>query len=177
MCFLHGREILRKTGRPQGLLETSWGGTSIESWSSSAALQQCDGAIAEKTLTNSPQHFEDDPDNGPRWAAMVAPLLSVGIRGALWSVSAATLNQSKCEMQSSSCCCWPLVWTGRYQGEANAGNIDKSNKYACQIKALIEDWRNRWATEGNLLSPAGTDFPFIVASLAPEAGNASPVLR
>lgn len=33
VCYIHGRTLLRKTNRPQGLLESCWGGTRIESWS------------------------------------------------------------------------------------------------------------------------------------------------
>ena len=30
VCFIHGRRLVEETGRPQGMLESCWGGTSIE---------------------------------------------------------------------------------------------------------------------------------------------------
>ena len=41
VCFTYGRALLRDTGRPQGLIESCWGGTAIERWSNAEALQEC----------------------------------------------------------------------------------------------------------------------------------------
>ncbi len=133
VCFLHGRALLRDTGRPQGLLETSWGGTPIESWSSAAALAQCPGGSISTGGGDENGNDDDDDNNnnnnnddgkdrgaggnvyyadggddvdvavaalapeaaavveapaanGPHWAAMVVPILRVGVRGVIWCV-------------------------------------------------------------------------------------------
>lgn len=42
VCWLYGRMIHQALGgRPIGLIATSWGGTSIELWMPSKALQEC----------------------------------------------------------------------------------------------------------------------------------------
>ena len=46
VCFIHGRELVKATGRPQGMLESCWGGQSIESFSSLQASQACGGDAA-----------------------------------------------------------------------------------------------------------------------------------
>jgi len=131
VCFLHGLELLQATGRPQGLLEASWGGTGIERWSSEAATARC---------------AQEEPDEldaslsgglGGNWAGMIAPLLPLPIRGVLW-----------------------------YQGEANSQNIARGNRYACQLQALIQDWRERFAAH-----PAG-DATWVSVQLA-AAGDSS----
>eukprot|EP00658_Telonema_sp_P-2_P038272 TRINITY_DN27493_c0_g1_i1.p1 TRINITY_DN27493_c0_g1~~TRINITY_DN27493_c0_g1_i1.p1 ORF type:complete len:514 (+),score=91.41 TRINITY_DN27493_c0_g1_i1:39-1580(+) len=69
VCFVYGRNLVRTTGRPQGLLQSCWGGTSVESWSSKAALARC----------SSPAKSDGD-----HYAAMIAPLLKFAIKGAIW---------------------------------------------------------------------------------------------
>ena len=127
VCFLHGRELLRKTGRPQGMMESCWGGTSIQSWSSPEALAACGNPY--------PGPQSDDGDHFS--AAMIQPLLNVSIRGAVW-----------------------------YQGEENAGSVASGNAYACQMKALVNDWRSKWNT-----APGNKDFPFIIHQLSAYPGK------
>ena len=67
VCFIHGRELVKATGRPQGMLESCWGGQSIESFSSSDAAKACGGSEA-----------------GDHYTAMIAPILNFSIRGAIW---------------------------------------------------------------------------------------------
>ena len=101
VCFAHGIELLRATGRPQGLLETSWGGTQIERWSSGAALAVCRGnhshtsksdgegipSLTEPPATTVAADPDDSFDGGSAsglWNGMVVPLLPLPIRGVVW---------------------------------------------------------------------------------------------
>ena len=91
-CFLHGRALLRETGRPQGMLESCWGGTPIQAWSSQAALGQCNGT--NNAMENVGAGVTDSAGmeeyRGLRgaastlWAGMIAPLLKLPIKGAIW---------------------------------------------------------------------------------------------
>ena len=41
VCLVHGLRLINATGRPLGLIESSWGGSEIELWSSKEALARC----------------------------------------------------------------------------------------------------------------------------------------
>jgi len=41
VCWLYAKYIYLKRGVPMGLVETSWGGTNIEAWSSPDSLHTC----------------------------------------------------------------------------------------------------------------------------------------
>ncbi|XP_029302776.1 sialate O-acetylesterase-like [Cottoperca gobio] len=73
VCWLFGRYLYKRLQYPIGLVESCWGGTPVEAWSSSRALQQC-GQL---------------DNHGPRgnsvlWNAMIHPLLNMTIKGAIW---------------------------------------------------------------------------------------------
>lgn len=72
---------------------------------------------------------------------MIVPLLRFPIRGAVW-----------------------------YQGEANSGSAAEANRYACQMQAMIADWRQHWANSSG--------FVFNLAQLAAwKTGPSVAVLR
>eukprot|EP00039_Didymoeca_costata_P020200 m.340426 g.340426 ORF g.340426 m.340426 type:complete len:521 (+) comp19301_c0_seq1:20-1582(+) len=123
VCMVHGISILKKTGRPQGMLESCWGGTPIEAWTSKEGAEMC----------NSQKKAAD----GDLYAGMINPLLNFPIKGAIW-----------------------------YQGEANSRN---GNPYACQMKAMITDWRQKWYKSGN--------FTFGLVQLAPAGDSSGGILR
>ena len=41
VCWLYGKHLYDKFQRPIGLVQSAWGGTRIEAWSSPAALEVC----------------------------------------------------------------------------------------------------------------------------------------
>jgi len=41
VCWLYATYIYEKRGVPMGLVETAWGGTNIEAWSSPDCLHAC----------------------------------------------------------------------------------------------------------------------------------------
>uniref|UniRef100_UPI003AAFAC71 sialate O-acetylesterase n=1 Tax=Centroberyx gerrardi TaxID=166262 RepID=UPI003AAFAC71 len=74
VCWLFGRYMYDKLKYPIGLVESCWGGTPVEAWSSSRALQQC----GLEELENGPQN------NSILWNAMIHPLLNMTLKGAIW---------------------------------------------------------------------------------------------
>ena len=72
VCYFYGQRIFEGLGAkvPVGLVNTNWGGTDIESWSSPDALARCPGS--NKT------------DGSVRYNAMISPLLNMTISGWVW---------------------------------------------------------------------------------------------
>ncbi|XP_029374215.1 sialate O-acetylesterase [Echeneis naucrates] len=77
VCWLFGRYMYDILQYPIGLVESCWGGTPVEAWSSSRALQQC--GLDRSTESPSPKDR-----NSVLWNAMIHPLLNMTIKGAIW---------------------------------------------------------------------------------------------
>ncbi|XP_038123802.1 sialate O-acetylesterase [Cyprinodon tularosa] len=75
VCWLFGRYMYDKLQYPIGLVESCWGGTPVEAWSSPRALKQCglnqseDNSMMKSTVL---------------WNAMIHPFLNMTIYGAIW---------------------------------------------------------------------------------------------
>ena len=41
VCWMYGKNIHKALGIPIGLVDTNWGGTPVEAWSSPDALAKC----------------------------------------------------------------------------------------------------------------------------------------
>ncbi|KAM6432101.1 sialate O-acetylesterase isoform 1-T5 [Liasis olivaceus] len=83
VCWLFGRYLFEKLKYPIGLINTSWGGTPIEAWSSKQALHEC--GLSEYVERSPPSYL----DAGPRevsvlWNAMVHPFVNMTIQGVIW---------------------------------------------------------------------------------------------
>uniref|UniRef100_A0A3P8U8E7 Sialic acid acetylesterase n=1 Tax=Amphiprion percula TaxID=161767 RepID=A0A3P8U8E7_AMPPE len=78
VCWLFGRYMYDNLNYPIGLVESCWGGTPVEAWSSTRALQKCG---LEKTEDRSLSHIEK---NSVMWNSMIHPLLNMTIKGAIW---------------------------------------------------------------------------------------------
>ena len=54
LCWLYGKQLNEHRGYPIGLVESNWGGTPIEAWSSTRALAKCSqhGAQGRKRFIN-----------------------------------------------------------------------------------------------------------------------------
>ncbi|XP_041098404.1 sialate O-acetylesterase [Polyodon spathula] len=111
VCWLFGRYLYERLKYPVGLVESCWGGTRVEAWSSHRVLQHC--GISENTIRSQFEYVSEVM--GPHldsvlWNAMIHPLLNMTIKGAIW-----------------------------YQGEDNTNyNLDL---YNCTFPAMIDDWR------------------------------------
>ncbi|XP_053385151.1 uncharacterized protein LOC128550329 [Mercenaria mercenaria] len=82
VCWLYGKYLYQHLKKPIGLLETSWGGTPVEAWSSPDALKKCglgdSGDVTVSAAVNGPQ------ESSVLWNAMVHPILNMTIFGAIW---------------------------------------------------------------------------------------------
>lgn len=117
VAYFFGREIQKDLNVPVGLINTSWGGTAIEPWTTIGGFESVDSLkpIAEnvKKQQANPNGVNANP-GGPThlYNGMVYPLVPFGIRGALW-----------------------------YQGESNRG---QGVAYEQRMHALINGWRSVW---------------------------------
>lgn len=130
VCWLFGRNLFRRFGRPIGLIETNWGGTRIEAWSSTEALEVCWGQ-------NVPP-ASDANAASVLYNAMIYPFHKYAIFGAIW-----------------------------YQGESNAPD-NLRPQYACMVKSMVSDWRERWHWEN---AEMDRRFTFGQVQLAPNTAN------
>ncbi len=124
--YYFGRDLHRVLDVPIGLVNTSWGGTRSEAWTSrealaampeaEAILKQWDAAIAaheEKPEGKSPALSPHSPS--ALYNAMLHPLVPYAMRGAIW-----------------------------YQGESNAG---RAWQYRTIFPGMISDWRQQWGED------------------------------
>lgn len=145
-CYLH-----KGIKQPIGLINSSWGGTIIETWISMQKLESDQAfveslrslniAIAQSQKNDANTAAKPDPNAPPRIAVpigpkyrngasllyngMIAPIIPYAIKGVIW-----------------------------YQGESN---VRHSILYRKAFASLIADWRTGWQ-EG--------DFPFLFVQLA-----------
>lgn len=118
--YFFARALNQELKKPIGLLQTSWGGTPAEAWTSREALE------AEPSLkppldrwdkaAEAPQQAESPHRPANLYNAMIAPLLPYAVKGAIW-----------------------------YQGESNVG---RAVQYRTVFPTMIENWRAVWNKPG-----------------------------
>ncbi|MBN1393663.1 MAG: sialate O-acetylesterase [Pirellulales bacterium] len=74
VAYYFGRQLQRELGVPVGLIQSAWGGTPAEFWTSRDTLAR-DPAL--KPLLHN-------PDSALLYNGMIAPLIPYAIRGAVW---------------------------------------------------------------------------------------------
>ncbi|MHB1023230.1 MAG: sialate O-acetylesterase [Acidobacteriaceae bacterium] len=156
VAYFFARDLQKKEHVPIGLIESSWGGTVAEAWTSMDGLSR-DASLmpvfaawarmSDAEVTNQLQQREIDRDkaagkpmpNVPwkpvlqSWEpaqlynGMIAPLTPLAIRGVIW-----------------------------YQGESNS-KLDRAPTYSRLFPAMIQDWRRHWG-QGN--------FPFLFVQIS-----------
>lgn len=139
VCWVFARHLHDKFKTPIGLVQSNWGGTPVECWSSPGALSACglgkgESSVGFGTVRKLFYSENDAPtENSVLWNAMIHPILNMTIKGAIW-----------------------------YQGEANARR--NRDLYNCTFPNMIKDWRKSWL-EG---TGGHTDdlFPFGFVQLA-----------
>jgi sialate O-acetylesterase len=81
VCYATGQALLRDTGRPQGMIESCWGGTRIESWTPAAP----DNAPASEQQRHVPVDAEEGANQpASLYNGMISVLQNFPIKGALW---------------------------------------------------------------------------------------------
>jgi sialate O-acetylesterase len=104
ICWLFGRNLFRKYLRPIGVIDTTWGGTRIEAWSSAQANSVCypdgtppgGGSNAANVLFN----------------AMINPFIKMPIFGAIWYQGES--NSGVANMYSCSVRAMVTDWRSRW---------------------------------------------------------------
>jgi sialate O-acetylesterase len=164
VAYFFARHIQQKLGVPIGLIETFWGGTPAESWTSlhglasDASLMPVFSARSKTLATQSTTLLEQKREereyqqataqakaNGtplPEWHWH--PDFAAWAPAALYNGMIAPLTPFAIR---------GVIW---YQGEANSGP-DRAPLYARLFQTMIRDWRNHW-DEG--------DFPFLFVQIA-----------
>ncbi len=157
VAWYFAREVEAQEKVPIGVIDSTWGGTVAEAWTSMTALGSDPGlapvftarghmlerepiALLEQALQDR-QHAQGGKSAKPlpwhpllhMWApsmlynGMIAPLTPLPIRGVIW-----------------------------YQGESNSA-IERAPTYERLFRDMIEDWRRQWGVG---------DFPFLFVQLA-----------
>jgi sialate O-acetylesterase len=170
--YFFGREIHKSLNTPVGLINSSVGGTPIESWVAEGPQRACE-ALKPFFASVAPAQPEADTAEKERYAKALArweveakkaraaqqplprkPRDPAGVRerkanvGGLFNGKIAPLIPYAIR---------GAVW---YQGEANSTPV-KAPFYQHQLPLLIKDWRARW----------GYEFPFAWAQLPNFAGE------
>jgi sialate O-acetylesterase len=113
--YFFGRALLRKLDVPIGLIQTDWGGTTAEAWTSRKALEaepSLKPLLERWDLMADTRHRDSPHRPASLYNAMIAPLVPYGIRGVIW-----------------------------YQGESN---VARAYQYRTIFPAMIRDWRTAW---------------------------------
>ena len=159
-AYFMGRELRQKLGVPVGLINTSWGGTPVEAWTSAEALAAVPAfkAVTEPWVARAARPYDEAKvmagyerqvaawkekakaakaagqkvPNAP--VRPVAPRLNSHYPSNLYNAMIAPLIPYAIK---------GAVW---YQGESNANDLTAA-LYGLQLAAKIQDWRRRWGYE------------------------------
>ena len=82
MWQAEGEEVI-----PLGLIDSDWGGTPIEAWSTKESLASCDAPITQSCNDDYPHHCPSQLFN-----AMILPLSRVALKGFLWYQGEANMS-------------------------------------------------------------------------------------
>jgi sialate O-acetylesterase len=160
VAYLFGRDIQEREHVPIGLIDSTWGGTPAEAWTSldglsaNASLMPVFSLWAKLADTQPDMpalHQKEEREdlaaknaNAPKPHHQWHPNLDSWAPAALFNgmVAPATPFTIK-----------GVIW---YQGEANSNN-DRANMYENVFSTLISDWRREWQ-QGN--------FPFLFVQIS-----------
>ena len=133
-CFYYGRALYKLVNPagssvvPIGLVNSNWGGTRVEAWTTPQGLAACGPVQSVSSFQSSTPAVlrssalpivKDQPDPqtpSVLFNGMIHPFINMRLSGAIW-----------------------------YQGESNSNN---ATNYACRFPAMITDWRqqfNNWS--------------------------------
>lgn len=187
-AYFFGRELHRTLKQPVGLINSSWGGTAIEAWTSMPAQSKL---VEYKTISASWEEAKKRPWDAAKEAAKYKTAM------AQWKEAVTKAKAEKKTLPRAPQApveprlhqnhpanlyngmiapILPYAIKGAiwYQGEHNS-NKPYADLYSLQLETLIKDWRGRW----------GYDFPFAWAQLPdyrapqqmPVENQAWPVIR
>jgi sialate O-acetylesterase len=150
---------------PVGLIQTAWGGTRAEAWTSKEFLEKTPEIAYclpefEKQLQSYPKRKEEYPQRLKQYEEALAKSKEAKTKAPARPPAPQDPDKqpnSPCRLYNAMIA--PLVpfaikgaiW---YQGESNAG---KAYEYRTLFPTMIQSWRAAW----------GYDFPFLCVQLAP----------
>ena len=114
-AYFFAREIHTNLNVPIGIVESSWGGTRIEPWTPPVGFESVP-SLSSLAQTKPAAGKNTEPT--AIFNAMIAPIASFAMRGALW-----------------------------YQGESNLMGTNEDNDYITyedKMRALVNGWRQVW---------------------------------
>ena len=120
VCWIYGRQLHLARKVPIGLINTNWGGSYIEDWSSDEALAKCDSSQVGGIGDCHPGMGHTCP--AQLWNAMVVPLLRITIRGAVWYQGESNVMRPAkyaCQL-GAMLTSWRSSWNKASQGETAA---------------------------------------------------------
>jgi sialate O-acetylesterase len=85
VAYFFGRHLHKELGVPVGLIDSSWGGTAAELWTSRKALE------ANETL----KPLAGQGENSSLYNGMIAPLIPYAIRGVIWYQGESNVAQAE----------------------------------------------------------------------------------
>jgi sialate O-acetylesterase len=178
VAYFFARNLQQKVGVPIGLIESSWGGTAAESWTSlhsltaDASLMPVFSARSKMVDTQSTRVLNQQREERAFQKALAqAKADGTPLPGRQWHpdfaawAPAALFNGMIAPLTPFAI--RGVIW---YQGEANA-SPERASLYAHLFQTMIRDWRNAWG-EG--------DFPFLFVQIAnwnTEPGELWPEVR
>jgi sialate O-acetylesterase len=165
VAYYFGRDLQQKLGVPVGLINSAWGGTVAEAWTSREALEavpELKSIVAETERRKASYPAEVEKYNNeylPEWQAQADAAKAEGKpipakRGP--SIPPTDKNRSSNLFNGMIAPVIPygikgVIW---YQGESNSS---RATQYRTLFPTLIRDWRSRFE-QG--------DFPFYWVQLA-----------
>jgi sialate O-acetylesterase len=160
VAWYFAREIEEREHVPVGVIDSTWGGTVAEAWTSMTALGSDPGlapvftarghmlereatARLEETLRER-ERTEATTQGKPVPPAPWHPLLHMWAPSMLYNGMIAPLTP------------FPIRGVIWYQGESNSA-LERAPSYERLFRTMIEDWRRQWQVG---------DFPFLYVQLA-----------
>jgi len=160
VAWYFARDIEQKEHVPVGVIDSTWGGTVVESWTRLTALGE-DAALAPlfvsrgKMIERQADNLLEEAEQAKEIATAKAagkpipsfpwhPLLEMWAPGQLYNGMIAPLTKMPIR---------GVIW---YQGESNSA-LERAPLYHRIFRTMIEDWRKQWG-EG--------DFPFLFVQIS-----------
>lgn len=156
--YFFGRELHRALGVPVGLVNSSWGGTPIQSWTDEAAQRKvADLAPFVAMLDRQTAAFDREAERAKyekavaAWPEKVQAARAAGKpapRRPTDTVERHDRNSMGRLFNGKIAPLIPFAIRGAvwYQGEGNGG-VDIGGYYRHQLPLLVADWRGRWGDE------------------------------
>ncbi|KAM4828450.1 sialate O-acetylesterase isoform 2-T3 [Thomomys bottae] len=91
LCWLFGRYLYETLQYPVGLVSSSWGGSTIEAWSSPRSLRNCEDYLKKPI----PESVSGPSKHSVLWNAMIHPLRSMSLKGVIWYQGEANMDYNR----------------------------------------------------------------------------------